>query len=126
VHIVIPANQPDQVVVASGSEVAHEHREAFDKLDDEGKESFLWEFRFAINTVHADFALDGVKGALDCPSRFQISAPRYEDGLTKDSFAQTIGAVTKTELAAVWTFQRYLAPRSFGPGGRFDFKRIGL
>jgi hypothetical protein len=73
---------PERVLIATGTEVSHEHREAFDKLDDDGKDTFLWRFRYAINVPEADFVLDGADGILDCPSRFQISATRYEDGLT--------------------------------------------
>jgi hypothetical protein len=47
-------------------------------------------------------------------------------GLTLDSFAQALGAVFKTQLRAIWVIQQHLAPRSFGSGGRFDFKRLGL
>ncbi|HTS88700.1 MAG TPA: DUF2299 family protein [Gemmatimonadales bacterium] len=123
-HLVSPKDHPSAVVVVSGTEVSHEHREAFDKLDDDGKDEFLWEFRRTINSVHVDFGLKGAEGPLDCPSHFQITSTRYEDGLTLDSFAQTLGAVFKTELAAIWVIQRHLAPRSFG-GGRFDFRRLG-
>jgi hypothetical protein len=124
--VLSPKGQPGRVLVACGTEVSHEHREAFDKLDDDGKDTFLWQFRHAVNVPEADFVLDGADGMLDCPSRFQISATRYEDGLTLDSFAQTLGAVFKIKLRAIWVVQEHLAPRSFGSGGRFDFKRLGL
>jgi hypothetical protein len=110
----------------SGTEFSHEHRDAFDKLDDDGKDGFLWKFRHAINTHHADFEIEGANGILDCPTRFKISATRYEDGLTLDSFAQSLGSVLKTQLSAIWVIQEHLTPRSFGSGGRFDFKRLGL
>jgi hypothetical protein len=77
-----PAAQPGRVMIACGTVLSPEHREGFEKLDDDGKETFLWAFRHGINTHHADFQIDGGDGALDCPTRFQISATRYEDGLT--------------------------------------------
>jgi hypothetical protein len=124
--VLAPKGRGNRLLIVCSVEVSHEHREAFDKLDDDGKDDFLWRFRHAINVAEANFALQGAEGMLECPSRFQVSATRYEDGLTLDSFAQTEGSVFKTNQRAIWVIQEHLAPRSFGSGGRFDIKRQGL
>jgi hypothetical protein len=126
VDVLSPKGQPGKIMIICGVELSHDHREAFDKLDDDGKNDFLWRFRHTINVPESDFALDGADGVLDCPSRFQIASARYEDGLTLDSFASSVGAVFKTHLRAIWVIQEHLSPRNFGTGGRFDFKRLGL
>ena len=56
----------------------------------------------------------------------EISVTRYEDGLTLDALSQSVGAVFKTELSAVWVVQQHLAEKNDGFGDRFDFKRLGF
>jgi hypothetical protein len=61
-----------------------------------------------------------------CPTAFQLSIARFEDGLTLDSFAQSVGKVFKTELNAIWVFQEHFKPNNGGRGPRFDFKKFGF
>jgi hypothetical protein len=124
-HVVSPKDRTNAIVIASGMEISHDHRKAFDDLDDDSKAEFLDALRCALNQVSVDFQLEGISEELDCPKLFQVSVTRYEEGCTLDSFAHSVGAVFKTELNALWIVQRHLQPRSFGDG-RFDFKRLGL
>lgn len=124
-HIVSPKGVGAAIVIACGVSVSSEHREAFNELDDEAKADFAWELRRTLNVIDVDFQLDGIEKEEDCPSRFQISITRYEDGLTLDSFAWSLGAVYKTELNAILLIRRLLGPKGFGGGSRFDFKRLG-
>ena len=125
-HVMRPRSNPAAVVVGAATNVSHEHLEAFGNLDDDAKEEFLWEFRRTVNQPEVDFRLDGVSEQLDCPTRFQISVTRYDDGLTLDSLAQSIGAVFKVWLGAIWVIQQQLAGNGDSFGGRFDFKRLGF
>jgi hypothetical protein len=124
-HVAVPKERPSGIVIVSGTDVSHEHLEAFAALDDEAKEDFLWDLRNTLNVVDVDFKMEGVSGDLDCPTQVKISVTRYEDGLTLDSFARSVGAVFKTELNGIWVILRHLGGKRFGTGGRFDFKRLG-
>jgi hypothetical protein len=126
VSVLEPAAHPGRVIIAVGTEISPEHREGFDKLDDDAKETFQWQFRHALNNHDVDFKIQGAETLHECPKNFQILAVRYEDGLTLDSFARSIGAVHKTRLKGIWLVQEQLGPRGFGAGGRFDFKKLGF
>jgi hypothetical protein len=61
------------------------------------------------------------------PTRIQFQVVRYTDGLTLDSFAHSVGAVFKTELATMRLVEEHLGGEG-GDGGlgrRFDFKKLG-
>jgi hypothetical protein len=60
---------------------------------------------------------------LSCPAAFQITATRYEDGLSLDSLARTVSSVYKAELAAIICAQQHLGRQGpAGRGGDFLFK----
>jgi hypothetical protein len=125
-HAVCPVGTPDGVVIASKIDVDKVHLQTFDALDSDAKEEFLWELRKTLNTPRVDFTMEGVAGPMDCPTAIQTSAVRFFDGVTLDSFARTVSCVFKAELAAVWVINRYLAPKGYASGNRFDFKRLGM
>ncbi len=126
IHVVGPKGQEGAVVIASATAVSPEHLKAFEELDDDSKSSFLWELRSTLVAPYTEFILEGVTGELVCPTRFQITTTRWEDGLSMDSFARSVSSVYKTELAGIMVIQRHLGGRGFGSPGRFDFKRIGM
>jgi hypothetical protein len=126
IHVAAPKVTPGAVVIATAMDVGREHREAFEALDDEAKAEFLWDLRRTLNQVEVDFQLEGARGELDLPTRFQVSQVRFDDGLTRDSFMRGVGTVFKVELKAAWLFQERLGSNGHGPSGRFDFKRLGL
>jgi hypothetical protein len=125
-HVVVPQNQSDAAVIAMGINLGPQHRAAFENLDDEGREAFNWELRQRLNNIDVEFKVDGVTTGRECPSSFQVLRTRYLDGLTKDGFAFSIGAVYKTWLKGLWYIQKELGSSSQGPGGRFDFRRFGV
>jgi len=61
-----------------------------------------------------------------CPDKIPLSRMRFADGLTLDSFSETVGFVFKAELHAIWYIQDRLGERHLGNGGGFDFRRAGL
>jgi hypothetical protein len=125
-HVIVPKDNQRAVVIISALTLNPEHASGFENLDDEGKEEFMFELRMMLNSVDTDFSIEGLTGPHDTPKRIQISALRFPDGLTLDSFARSIGAVYKMQLNAILLIQRRLGTGGFGPSGRFDFKRIGL
>jgi hypothetical protein len=124
--VVAPIANPRAVIIATGLQTSPEHLQAFASLEDDGKKDFLWELRRALNRIETDFMAEGATSPLECPKRIQISVVKYDDGLTLDSFAHAMGAVYKTKLAVIWTFQEHLDAEGNSPGRRFDFKRFGF
>jgi hypothetical protein len=125
-NAVRPKGENTPVVVVTRTNVDEVHRRKFAELDDEAKEDFLWQLRRTMKSVDVDFQVEGAEGPLGCPTAFQLSIARFEDGLTLDSFAQSVGKVFKTELNAVWVLQEHFKPDNGGRGPRFDFKKFGV
>ena len=125
-HVVVPSGNPAQLVIASLTMVDSAHLQAFERLDDESKESFLWQLRRTLNQIDVEFILHDIGGERECPKRFEVRVTRYGDGLTLDSFAQSVGAVFKVQVATIWLIVEHLGGKGFGPGSRFDFKKLGL
>lgn len=126
IHVINPVERPQAVVIASATGVSPEHLAAFDELDDDAKADFLWDLRMVLNNQFVEFSLQGAENERACPKVFEITCTRYEDGLNLDSFARSISSVYKLEIAGILCVQKHLSPKSFGGGGRFDFKRLGL
>lgn len=109
-----PLNGAPSVVVASVVRLSDNHLRSFDELADGDKHAFLFGLRRALNQLEADFRLNDMSGPLACPRSFQVSARRFPDGLTLDSFARTVGSVFKTQLEGIWYIQERLEERSSG------------
>jgi len=124
-HAAMPSGQPGMVVIVSVLNVGHEHLKAFDELDAGSQEEFLYELRHVLNVPEAEFNLEGAGKPIECPKTITITCTRYDDGLTLDSFARSVGAVYKSFLNALWTLQHRLGGQKPGPADRFDFKRLG-
>lgn len=125
-HAAQPKDKPDAVVIATKTTISPNHVEAFEALPDDEKRNFQFGFRRTLNRMETDYRVEGVNQPSDCPQSFQISAVRFADGLTKDSFARTVGAVYKTELDGIFFVQERLMDRGLNGGGRFNFERLGV
>jgi hypothetical protein len=125
-HVVSPKQTPIATIIAAGSQLKPDHLERFAELDEDAKTEFIWDLRHALNRLEVDFRVDGAVGPLDCPKQFQISVTRYPDGLNLDSFAMSLGSVYKTELHVAWLIEQHLGGTGPTPGGRFDFKKLGI
>lgn len=123
--VVAPKANGRALVIATGILVSDNHLAAFGRLEDDDKRDFLWTLRRALNKIEVDFQAEGASGPLECPRRIQISVVRYDDGLSMDSFAYSVGAINKAKLSVIWTFQEHLDDNGQTPGQRFDFKRLG-
>jgi hypothetical protein len=123
-----PVAIPSAAVIAAGVILTPQHLQKFSSFDDDEKESFLWSLLQKANSPETDFQFFDVNERLDCPTRIQFSVVRYADGLTLDSFAHSVGAVFKIELATMWLVEEHLGGGGTdgGTGRRFDFKKLGL
>jgi len=125
-HVLGPKDRPESVVILSATNVSAEHVKGFGELDDDDKAAFLWAIRKTLNQDFSEFRLLVPSEGVVCPTAFHITATRYEDGLSLDSFARSVSSVYKTELAGIMCVQEHLGPKGYGSSGRFDFKRLGL
>lgn len=125
-HVIAPMRTPRAIVVLSRVSLESDLIEKFEGLDADAKDDFLWNLRETLNIVDIEFMLEGAPGPLDCPTSIQTMLTRYDDGLTLDSLAHSVGAVFKTELRAMWVVQRHLGSKGYGSGDRFDFRRLGI
>ena len=122
-----PAHNPAAVVIATGTDLSPQHLKNFSSLDDDEKKNVLWEMRQKAVSHDVDFQFDspsGQLGPLDCPTQVRFAATRFSDGLTLDSFVQSVGRVFKAELATMWLVEEHLGGGGPGPGRRFDFSKI--
>ena len=120
-----PVTAPRAVIIGVKVEFSPEHVGAFGLLEDYDKQKFMDDLQATLNREFVEFTFDdGVPiTGLSCPKSFQITAIRYEDGLSLDSFARTVSSVYKTEFAALMCVQRHLRGDDIpGPGGDFGFK----
>lgn len=123
--IMQPAGKPEMVGVGTGVRFAPKHVKAFNKLPDGEKHEFQIGLRRTLNRTATDYRVEGTSSTDECPDGFEVSITRYGDGLTLDSFAQSVGAVYKTRLDAILFLQERLEGRDLD-GGDFDFERVGL
>lgn len=124
-----PIATPRALVVLTQVSMSPEHLTTFKDLEDPDKIAFLQDLGTALNREFVEYGymfMTPTPGALTCPTAFQVSATRFDDGLSLDSFARTVSSVYKTEVAGITCVQKHLQPGTFtGGGGNFDFKRSG-
>ncbi len=125
-HAVQPGGQAHQIVLATGLNVSAEHTKKFDALPADEQREFAVGIRRVLTRPEVDFQLEGANAPFECPNTIQLSRSRYADGLTLDSFAETLGYVFKAKLHAMLFFQDRLSDSDLGNGGKFDFRRAGL
>ena len=125
-HAAQPKDQSDMVLFVSALDVSHDHLKKFEELDEESQETFLLDLKEKLISDSHDFKFEGVENERDCPKKIIIQCTRYEDGLSLDTFARSVGAVFKGFLLAVLVLRRHLSGNGPGNGDRFDFKRLGI
>lgn len=119
-----PKARPRALIVISTIMISPEHVAAFQDLDQDEKFEFLKELGTTLNREFVEFGLMGNPG-MECPAGFQVTATRYDDGLTLDSLSRSISSVYKAQLAGISCIQLHLAPKGGGTAGSFHFKRMG-
>ena len=61
--------------------------------------------------------------ATECPKALRVTAVRFDDGLTLDSFARTVSSVCKACSDIVVLFSERLGDLEPQAGGEFAFKK---
>jgi hypothetical protein len=121
--VIGPVQRPRAVIVAGKIAVSPEHQRTFHEIDPNARNSFLKDLSARLTTDFAEFVFHGMTATSQCPTTIEVSACRYDDGLTLDSFARTVSSVFKAELVAIQCVREHLQRPGFSGG--FDFQHIG-
>jgi len=92
----------DQCLVRIGCNLV-EAQVLLDKLKKEEVEELLWDLRFEFARQEVDF--DGLKPPF---GKVSIQRSMFADGLTKNTFAETVGKVLRAAMLLRWTLERRL------------------
>ena len=115
---------PRAVIIGSSTMLSPEHRANLGALDADAKRQFVSDLVAALNKDFVEYQLeqDALTGDL---VKFQVSAVRFDDGVTLDSFARTLGSVFKAQLAGIQCVQQHLGGAT-PAGGEFAFRKLGM
>ncbi len=122
-HIVCPEQKPHQIIIANGLNISPNHIRAFDEMPSNEKREFLFRLKYELSNSDYDFKVEGAKSELDCPTVIQFSKVKFGDGLTLDSFAESIGVVFKAKVKSIFLINLILQEPD-SSDNKFDFKTI--
>lgn len=95
--------KPEQILLEAAVGLSDTHQQRFGELAAGPRQELLWELRFGLLALGVDF--QGVQEPLQ---RVVIGHRIYEDGLTRDLFAQRLCQVRNALLTVLWTVARRL------------------
>jgi hypothetical protein len=121
-NLVNPKPIPRAVMLVCGMSPAAEQVTAFQRLDPTQRLAFWRELRAVLNRDSVEFHLEGVPGQ-ELPKAMRVTAMRFDDGLTLDSFAQTLSSLCKACSDVVILFSERLGAPAAPAGGEFPFKK---
>ena len=121
-NIVNPRPIPRGVMLVCGLAVAPEQVNAYNQLEEDVKREFWATLRTTLNREYVEFQVEG-QAVAECPKSIRVTAVRFDDGLTLDSFARTISSVCKTCSDAIAHFTDRLGNLQPAAGGEFAFKK---
>jgi hypothetical protein len=115
---------PRGVAVASNTVLSPEHATNFIALDSDAKNAFMNDLVTSLNKDFVEYRIehDNLTGDL---KSFQVTAVRYDDGLTLDSFARTVSSVFKAQIAGIHCVRQHLGGNT-PQGGEFAFRKLGM
>ncbi len=119
-----PKSVPRAVMLVCGMSAAPAHIEAFNTLPDSARKEFWQQLRITLNREYVEFQVEG-NVPTECPKTLRVTAIRFDDGLTLDSFARSISSVCKACGDAVAHFTDRLGDPNAPLGGEFAFKKVG-
>jgi hypothetical protein len=122
-NVVNPKVLPRAVMFVCGLMAAPGHDVAFKALDEEARKRFWKQLRTLLSREFVEFQADGV--VTECPKSVRITAVRFDDGLTLDSFGRTLSSVCKACADAVAHFTDNLGDPAAPTGGEFAFRKTG-
>jgi hypothetical protein len=123
VNVVNPKALPRAVMFVCGLVAAPGHEAAFKALDEGSRKKFWQQLRATLNREFVEFQADGAW--TECPKSVRVTAVRFDDGLTLDSFGRTLNSVCKACGDAIAHFTDNLGDPSPPLGGEFAFKKTG-
>jgi hypothetical protein len=107
-----PKSLPRAIMLVCGMVPAAENVTAFNALTAVQKREFWERLRDTLNRESVDFQIEGTP-IVECPTSMRITAVRFDDGLSLDSFARSLALVCKASSDAVAFFNEHLSdPRS--------------
>jgi hypothetical protein len=103
IGIVNPRALPRAIMFVCGLAAAPEHIVAFSNLDEDLRKEFWNQLRSTLNREFVEYQIEGTIG-IECPKTVRLTAVRFDDGLTLDSFARTLSSVCKAAADAATYF----------------------
>ena len=122
-NVVNPKVLPRGVMFVCGMMAAPGHEAAFKALDEAHRRAFWRNLRTNLTREFVEFQADGV--VTECPKSIRITAVRFDDGLTLDSFGRTLSSVCKAVADAMAHFNDNLGDPFPPASGEFAFKKTG-
>ena len=123
-NAVNPKPIPRSVMLVCGMTPVPQQVTAFQALSEEQRRAFWRDLRTLLSREYIEFHIEGM-APTECPKTLRISAIRFDDGLTLDSFARTLASVCKACGDIVVLFSERLGDPSAPAGGEFAFRRSG-
>ncbi len=123
VNVVNPKSIPRAIMFVCGLAAAPGHETAFKALDEATRKTFWPRLRNLLSREFVEFQAEGA--LTECPKSVRITAVRFDDGLTLDSFGRTLSSVCKTASDAIAFFTEHLGDPGAPAGGEFAFKKTG-
>ncbi|MGH8230574.1 MAG: DUF2299 family protein [Steroidobacteraceae bacterium] len=98
--------RPGSVLVISSRSVDGRLVSAYERASEQARDTFNAELTSLLLREYIEYRVDQASPA-SAPTRFQVLAERFDDGLTQDEFFWTVDHVYKTELAVVVCFHKH-------------------
>ena len=121
-NVVNPKQVPRAVMLVCGMLVAPEQISSYNALDEDARKDFWRALRATMNREYVEFQVEG-QAVIECPKAVRVTAVRFDDGLTLDSFARTISSVCKACADVVAHFTDRLGELRPSAGSEFAFKK---
>jgi hypothetical protein len=119
-----PKSVPRAVMLVCGLSASPVHMEVFKTLEETARTQFWQRMRDTLNREFVEYQLDGTPPS-ECPRMLRVTAIRFDDGLSLDSFARSISSVCKAAASAVAHFTDQLGDPNAPTSGEFAFKKVG-
>jgi hypothetical protein len=107
ISCVSPKSLPRAIMLICGIVPAPENITAFNALPPAQKKQFWEGLRDTLNRESIEFQIEGTP-VDECPKTIRVTAVRFDDGLSLDSFAHSLGLVCKASLDAATHFNERL------------------
>lgn len=121
-NVVNPKAFPRSIMLICGLTPVPAQVAAFLRLDQDHRIAFWKDLRTLLSREYVEYHLEGVP-ATECPKALRVSAMRFDDGLSLDSFARTVSSVCKACSDIVVLFSERLGELEPQAGGEFAFKK---